>query len=343
VATANLFYLLEASGRPLELGPAVFDYDQTRDLVPAFATFYARHLDTALTQGIPRAYREYQERLTGIRGRIDLPAQQRLAGLPLPAACRFDDYTADIPLTRILRAAATRLLRRPGVTPATRQALHRLATQLSEAGPLTAAGLRSATVFTRLHEHCRPAEHLARLVLADSSLLNAAGTTGAAVFLIDMNKAFEDFVTSRLTRYLHGQLHVSPQQRAHLDIAGKVQIKPDLTFAHRHGQAAYVADTKYKITSSGYGREADYYQILAYATALGVPEGMLIYCQHDGSTPPRQVQVRNLGTRLATWPLHLDRDPRALEQQLQALATQILQRAASADPKPDPAAGPGAA
>jgi 5-methylcytosine-specific restriction enzyme subunit McrC len=146
-------------------------------------------------------------------------------------------------------------------------------------------------------------------LLADSSLLNAAGTTGAAVFLIDMNKAFEDFVTSRLTRYPHGQLHLAPQQPADRDTAAKVQIKPDLTFTHRYGQAAYVADTKYKITSSGYGREADYYQILAYATALGVPEGMLIYCQHDGSTPPRQVQVRNLGTRLTTWPLHLDRDP----------------------------------
>jgi len=30
------------------------------------------------------------------------------------------------------------------------------------------------------------------------------------------------------------------------------------------------ADTKYKITADGYGREADYYQILAYTAALGV-------------------------------------------------------------------------
>ena len=97
VTTANLFYLLEASGRPLDTGPAQFDYEQARDLVPSFATFYARHLETALTQGVPRAYQERQERLTGVRGRIDLPAQLRLAGLPLPAECRFDDYTADIP------------------------------------------------------------------------------------------------------------------------------------------------------------------------------------------------------------------------------------------------------
>lgn len=43
VSTANLFYLLEASGNPVDIGPAVFDYDKTRDLIPSFATFYARH------------------------------------------------------------------------------------------------------------------------------------------------------------------------------------------------------------------------------------------------------------------------------------------------------------
>ena len=75
VTTANLFYLLEASGKPVDVGPAVFDYDTTRDLIPSFATFYARHLEKALARGIPRAYQEIQERLPGIRGRVDLPAQ----------------------------------------------------------------------------------------------------------------------------------------------------------------------------------------------------------------------------------------------------------------------------
>jgi 5-methylcytosine-specific restriction endonuclease McrBC regulatory subunit McrC len=64
------------------------------------------------------------------------------------------------------------------------------------------------------------------MVLGDSSLLDAAGTTGAAVFLIDMNKAFEDFVASRLSRYLHGQLHVGSQKPDHLDNAGHAPTPP---------------------------------------------------------------------------------------------------------------------
>jgi 5-methylcytosine-specific restriction enzyme subunit McrC len=108
----------------------VFEYGQTCDLVPAFATFYARHLERALARGVPRAYRESQERLPGIRGRVDLPAQRRLAGLTLPTECRFDEYTADTQLNRIFRGAADWLWRLPGVTVPTRQALQRLAAEL---------------------------------------------------------------------------------------------------------------------------------------------------------------------------------------------------------------------
>lgn len=37
--TGSLFYLLEASGRPVSTGPADFHYDVMPDLVPSFATF----------------------------------------------------------------------------------------------------------------------------------------------------------------------------------------------------------------------------------------------------------------------------------------------------------------
>ena len=330
IETANLFYLLEAGGQPLDVGPAVFDYETTGDLIPSFATFYVRHLETALTRGVPRAYRETQERLAGIRGRVDLPAQLRLAGLPLPAECRFDEYTADIPLNRILRGAAVRLLRLPGVTIPTRQALQRLAAQLGEADLPTPADLQARTMFTRLTEHCRPAEHLARMVLGASSLLDAVGATGAAVFLIDMNKAFEDFVASRLTRYLAGQLIVHTQRSEWLDTDECVKIRPDVIFERQRGTVAYIADSKYKITDDGYGRDADYYQMLAYTSALNVPEGMLIYCHYDGTAPPTNISVLNLGTRLTTWMLRLDRTPTHIEQELQALAAHITQRTVSA-------------
>jgi 5-methylcytosine-specific restriction enzyme subunit McrC len=327
VTTANLFYLLEAGGDPVKVGPAAFDYDTTRDLIPSFATFYARHLEKVLSRGVSRAYAEIQERLPGIRGRVDLPAQLRLAGVPIPTECRFDEYTADIRLNRILRGAAARLLRLPGVTQSTRQALQRLVGLLAESGPCTPADLAGPTVFTRLNEHYRSAERLARMVLGNETLLGSTGSAAAGVFLIDMNKVFEQFVAARLSRYLSGRVAVCPQHRTTLDHAGRVQIRPDLVFKSAAGQVVYVADTKYKINADGYGREADYYQILAYATALDMAEGMLIYCQRDGAVPPREIEVGQLKTRLVTVAIGLSGTREGLEQSLAELAEHIHERA----------------
>jgi len=325
--TGSLFYLLEASGQPVGTGPADFRYGASPDLVPSFATFYARHLERALACGVPRAYQDLQERLPGIRGRVDIPAQLRLAGLPLPAECRFDEYTADTRLVRVLRGAALRLLRLPGVTLPTRQVLQHLAAVLGEAGPCTPQDMRIPTLFTRLDEHCRPAEHLARMVLGNQTLRCTVGAASAAVFLIDMNTAFESFVAARLARYLAGRLIVRPQQTRLLGHGGTARIRPDLTFERPTGNAVYVADTKYKITADGYGRDTDYYQILAYTRALDVPAGMLIYCQRDGDAPPRAITVGTHQTRLDTSALTLNGTPADIEHRLKGLADQTVERA----------------
>src|SRR5207302_407987 len=191
-------------------------------------------------------------------------------------------------------AAATRLLRLPDVTVTTRQALQQASTRLSEASGLLPEDLRAGTRFTRLNRHCQPAERLARLVLGGSTLLDAEGTAGAAVFLVDMNLVFESFVEFRLTRYLTGRLRVRPQKRDRLDLAGLVRIKPDLVFEDDHRETVYIADTKYKVTADGLGREEDYYQLLAYLAAFNQDEGLLIYCQHDGTAPRSEEHTSEL-------------------------------------------------
>ena len=323
VATANLFYLLEAGGNPVDVGPAAFDYDTTHDLIPSFATFYARHLEKALTRGVPRAYAEAQERLPGIRGRVDLPAQRRLAGVPIPTECRFDEYTADIQLNRILCGAALHLLRLPGVTVSTRQALQRLVGMLGESGPRTPADLARPTVFTRLNEHCRPAERLARMVLGNETLLGSTGVAGAGVFLIDMNKAFEAFVAARLSRYLSGRLTVCPQQSGPTRPPRKRgnQARPGLQAQARQSrvrgrhqvqdQCGWLRPRRRLLPDPG------------ICDCPRRPEGMLIYCQRDGSVPPREIQVGKLGTRLVTLAIGLNGTPKDVEQRLLELAGDI--------------------
>ena len=328
VSTTNLFHLLEAGGEALEVGAEHFEYDRTKDLAPSFATFYARHLERGLSLGIPRSYVEQEERLGTIRGRVDIPAQRRATGLPLPLHCRFDEHTADIRLNRILRAAAVRLARLSGVTVRTRHALVALAGRLDDVGTLEPGDLVAPVLFTRLNQHLRPAERLARTVLDGSTLLHRYVAPGrqAAVFMVDMNKIFEQFIEARLRRYLSGRLNVLGQRSSWLDVRRSVGIRPDLVFETPSGAEVYVADAKYKITTDGRAREHDYYQVLAYVTALRLDEGLLVYCQTDGTAPPREVEVTNSGKRLRTWAVRLDGSPADVERELSRLAHHVLER-----------------
>ena len=97
------------------------------------------------------------------------------------------------------------------------------------------------------------------------------------------------------------------QTRAHLGVGNRVLMRPDLEF-RRRGKPAYVADIKYKLTADANARNADYYQLLAYTTALDLPEGVLIYCLADGGVEHRSVTVRHAGKVLHTKAVDLTGD-----------------------------------
>src|SRR5262249_10471046 len=69
----------------------------------------------------------------------------------------------------------------------------------------------------------------------------------------------------------------------------------------------------------------DYYQLLAYTTALDVPEGLLIYC-HDDGLAPEPIVVEYVGTRLFVRGIRLDGTPGDVDGQLRDLADWIVQR-----------------
>lgn len=330
VGLANLFWLLEAGGSPVPTTGETFSYATDRDLLAAFATFFARVLDGTIARGLRRDYRQHNERLPVLRGRVDLAEQLRQPTIQTPLACQFDEYTADIIDNRLLKAAARRLVLLPGVPSLTRRRLLRQLTMFDEVaddGPDPDAVLRMH--FHRLNRHYEPALRLARLVLRCSALVDQGGRSVASTFLLDMNKVFEEFVEHRLRRALDGRLDLEGQGRGlRLDAQRRVTIKPDLVFRYPRSEApAYVGDIKYKLTANGLGRESDYYQLLAYTAALGLDEGVLVYFQHDGDVPADFVTVSNVGKVLRTFALDLAGDRSAIEREIEQLADWIVARA----------------
>src|SRR4029079_3780936 len=109
-------------------------------------------------------------------------------------------------------------------------------------------------------------------------------------------------------RALLGRLEVRSQSSAYLGLGNRLRMQPDLEF-RRRGTPVYVADIKYKLTGDARARTADYYQLLAYTTALDLPEGVLIYCLADGGVEHRSVTVRHAGKVLHVKPVDLTGTP----------------------------------
>lgn len=285
----NLFFLLEVGLPPEAWRAEAIDYATNDELLPALVSFFARTAETTLARGLFHHYRHEEDDLLALRGRIDFVRQFRRGGVLVPMACSWDDFTADVDENRCLTAAVRLAQRVPDVPPDDRRRLRRLIAALdgvAEPTALAALDRLDGIQYTRLNEHYRPALALARLILANCTLQDQHGDTTASAFMVDMNQLFEDFVTARLQRALCGRLDVRAQARPYLDDECQVQIRPDLTF-RRRGETVGVADLKYKLADTGMSttgaagplaRHGDYYQLLAYATALNLKQGTLIYC-----------------------------------------------------------------
>jgi 5-methylcytosine-specific restriction enzyme subunit McrC len=327
----SLFLMLDVGLPPDAWQPATFAFGTDRNLLAAMAAFYARTAEQAVGRGLRRDYRQEEGRLVTLRGRVDLAAQLRTPGAVSPVACRFDEYTADILENRALKAAARRLLRLPGVRPATRRLLERLVVQLDEVADVAVEpSAVDRIVFNRLNRHYEPALRLAALVLRNTSLLDRVGAADASAFLLDMPTLFQRWLTDRLARHLRRRLSIVSEPLVHLGDHRRVPMLPDFVFHDPEGRVVYGGDAKYKLTSDGRGRNADYYQLFAYLTALRLREGVLIYCQADDA-PDREVVVSHVGTRLWTYPLSLAGPVDEVEGAVSDLAGWLVEHADAPD------------
>ena len=352
----NLFLLLEVGLREQDWRDEAVGYEADSDLLPALVSFFARTTETTLARGLYHSYREQRDRLVALRGRVDIARQLAQPGVVIPTACRFTEFTADLIEHSYLKAAVSRSLRVAGVPPIDRRRLMQHLVTLEDVGDVRHHhDDYDRVVLTRLNQHYEPALRLAQLVLANLTLQDDIGDTKASSFMLDMNKLFERFVTERLRRALRGRLDVKDQHEDRLDQHGTVAIKPDLMF-RAGGLPRFVADIKYKLTDDAAGgRNADYYQLLAYTTALDLPEGVLIYCLNanrpddtdgngskaevvPGSPEPApsagaaavsSVRVRNVGKVLHTYALDLSGKAEDIARNLDDLAYWIEDRAAA--------------
>ncbi|MFE3769604.1 McrC family protein [Streptomyces sp. NPDC059122] len=334
VPIARLFFLL---GYSLDPGRSWRD-DQVavaehRDLLPALAHAVERLVDRALRQGLLQGYRPTEESALVVRGRIREAEQiRRRFGAMLPVEVAYDEFTTDIAENRILRAAVERLLRLPGVPHEVRRRLLHQRARLADVTPIVRGRPLPYWHPTRLNSRYHQALHLARVVLDGASAEHTEGGLRINSFLFDMNTLFEDFVTVALREVFRGSdcaAHL--QDPHHLDEGAAIRMKPDFVLYGPQGAPLAVADAKYKAEKRGGYPDADLYQMLAYCTALGLPEGHLVYAK--GNAPHASHRVRHAGIVLHQHALDLDQQPERLLSDIAAVAHQMNRPAPDLTPE----------
>ena len=283
----------------------LFDFEERVALPDALALALGAAARRAFSRGLLHGYLTEEEALYTVRGRIRFDEQlRRRFGVPLPVEVRYDEFTDDVLANRLVKAAVGRLgmmqLRFHGA----RRGLGWIAGMLDNVSFVEfPADSVPEVPFDRLNEHYADVVALSRLILRHGAFESGRGNVRASGFLMNMNVVFQEFVTVALREALgvSGDVFLEKVVRS-LDEEGKVHLRPDLTWWDGR-DCVFVGDAKYKDLTDDRAPNADLYQLLAYATALDLPGGLLVYAK--GERESATYHVRHSGRRLEVAALDL--------------------------------------
>ena len=208
--------------------------------------------------------------------RDDRHARRRF-GAPIPIELAFDEFTVHTDLNRVLKAALQTLSRLPIRSARVKQGLAACAAPFDSVtlAEYTSNALPALT-WNRLNRHFEPAANLARMIRENASVELTAGQQRGAAFTIDMNMVFESFVRTALREALRLGRIAFPDRplTLALDAAKRIGLVPDLTWWGGE-RSLFVGSVMYKRNAQDDFLHADISQLLAYAVALGLNDGLL--------------------------------------------------------------------
>jgi 5-methylcytosine-specific restriction endonuclease McrBC regulatory subunit McrC len=294
----HLLYLFAQSGEFPRLDTLPAHGATGAHLWDLLAHWYVAAAENVLQADLIRDYHLVGEELPVIRGRTaPLAVTRAVYGGRLSFPCEFDDFTANTPLNRTLKAAAF-LVASHTLHADTRHRARTLVARMDDIGPYQYADLY--TSLDRRTRHFADAFTLARHLLTHQARLLAGGDTLAWTFLIPT----PSLVEAALLRILHD--HLVPtwlvEKRGRQLPNSTLTFNADLVFS-RPGSSTTTAigDVKYKLATTDWNR-ADLYQLIAFATAFTAPTAALVTFRRPLTAPLTPLQVGPVHVSELSWP-----------------------------------------
>ena len=324
---SRVLFLASYAMGAFRLQDEAYVFEDKETLVEALAPALVAAARRAFGRGLLHGYRTEEEALHTVRGRIIVAEQvRRRFDIPLPVEVRYDDFTDDILPNRLVKAAVAVLGAMHIEDAGAREGLRWMDATLGNVSLLRFSRRDVPPVaFNRLNEHYREVVELSRLILRYRAIEMDRGGVRANGFLMDMNEVFQGFVT----RALRESLGVSDRTLRSdknlpgtiwLDQGQHIRLRPDLSWWD-DSTCTFVGDAKYKRIHNERVPNADLYQVLAYATALDLPGGLLAYA--EGEAKPVVHEVPNAGKSLEVAAVNLSGSIADIRASVEELAQRV--------------------
>ncbi|NCC61354.1 MAG: hypothetical protein EOM12_10530 [Verrucomicrobiae bacterium] len=256
---SDLLWVLDVSGHMgiCEFGRAGLEESPT-NFFDIFALLMARQLLIQLGMGVPHAYVRHSDDVRMVREKIRLLDQvtHNMNRMDV-IACEWDEFTADIPMNQLIKCSCRFLqsrVRDSGPSRFLKDCIAHL-DDIEDVDTLTALSRSLNHKWDRTNERYRPIFELGRRLLHGMGHLLSASDCDTFVFLLDMNKVFEDYVESVLEAYFNVRVKsqncvgsLFPNLRR-----GRIRQNADYSWVTREG-VNWIGDAKYKHLSKGGSR-----------------------------------------------------------------------------------------
>ena len=313
VPIGNLFGMLETAynltGKSFKFLEGDVHMTSLADFYERLARVLAMRVLGRCRKGLYRTYRDENEKLPFVRGRIDMV---KVTSRPWDPSlmCHYEDHTTDVEENAIILWTLSTILRSGYCTSRSlnqvRQA-YRVLSRFVDLSPFSYTDC-VGRLYNRLNDDYEPMHGLCRFFLEGTGPCQGYGKHRMIPFIINMPKLFENFVanwlSARLEKTRRYRLFIQ-KHKSVIGTLGSLNMHIDLVVQDLEEMEAYlVADTKYKAPDKL--NKSDIYQVVTYAKAMNCTEAVLVYPTAPGEA--LDVLVGDIRVRSLVFDVSLDLD-----------------------------------
>jgi len=293
IAPEHLFYLLQRANVLPSTSTRTAEMASGKSLWHLLYDWFLQSTETLIRADLAKGYTSEVQELSYVRGTVDTLGLSRglLRGHPR-VRCSYEEFSADIPINRVLKSALLFGLGSGTLLPEAAGRTRRLLARFSYVGMLSPGDLRVA--IDRHTARYRDPLLLALHILRGRQRELSVGTTRAWCFLWRTPAAVEAGIRQVLGEGLREVTTVGNEPTYYAPLS----FRPDLTFGNRA-----IGDVKYSL-DAGMWRRSDVYQLLAFAVAHQCSRALLVNF-HPSVPEDASVQVAGTALRRLCWQLNL--------------------------------------